>query len=68
MTHVRQAELGTGLKGFLGRRSVRVLLLAAMPVALVTLRLLFDRPDDAANVAEVAFDFAGMYQGFRHRR
>jgi ABC-type transport system involved in multi-copper enzyme maturation permease subunit len=51
-------------KGFLGRRSVRVLLLAAMPVALATLRLIFDAPDDPANVAEVAFDFAGMYQGF----
>ncbi len=51
-------------KGFLGRRAVRVVLLAAMPVVLAALRLAFDAADDPANVAEVAFDFAGVYQGF----
>jgi ABC-type transport system involved in multi-copper enzyme maturation permease subunit len=51
-------------KGFLGRRAVRVVLLAAMPVMLAALRLAFDSADDPANVAEVAFDFAGIYQGF----
>jgi ABC-type transport system involved in multi-copper enzyme maturation permease subunit len=50
-------------KGFLGRRAVRVVLLAAMPVVLAALHLL-DSPDDRSNVAEVAFDFAGVYQGF----
>jgi len=51
-------------KGFLGRRAIRVVLLAAMPVVLAALRLAVDSPDDPSNVAEVAFDFAGMYQGF----
>lgn len=51
-------------KGFRGRRAAGVLLLAAMPVTIFALRALFDSPDDPANVAEVAWDYAGMYQGF----
>jgi hypothetical protein len=51
-------------KGFLGRRSVRVLLLAAMPVAIATLRWLTDAPDDPGNLAGEAVAFANVYQGF----
>lgn len=51
-------------KGFLGRRSIRVLLLAAAPVAIAVLHLLFDKPEDPGNVGEVATGFAVLYQGF----
>ncbi|MGH9363006.1 MAG: ABC transporter permease, partial [Thermoanaerobaculia bacterium] len=54
-------------KGFRGRRAAGVVLLAAMPVVLLALHALFDAPDDPANVGEVAWDYAGMYQGFMLR-
>lgn len=51
-------------KGFRGRRVLGVVLLAAMPVVLFALLALFDAPDDPANVSEMAWGYAGMYQGF----
>ncbi|HEX5761072.1 MAG TPA: hypothetical protein VF121_17935 [Thermoanaerobaculia bacterium] len=51
-------------KGFRGRRALGVVLLAAMPVVIFALHSIFQPPDDSANVGEVAWHFAGIYQGF----
>lgn len=51
-------------KGFRGRRVLGVVLLAAMPVTLFALHALFNSPDDPANVSEVGWVFARLYQAF----
>jgi ABC-type transport system involved in multi-copper enzyme maturation permease subunit len=51
-------------KGFRGRRVLGVVLLAAMPVALIAQHAHFNPPAAPANVGEVGWLFAGLYQAF----
>lgn len=52
-------------KAFLGRRVIGLLVLALMPVFILTLRALLPQTvDDPANIGEATQEFSWIYQGF----